>query len=73
MLKLRAAAMAFALVGLSAGTITAATASTAAGAMAPVVPTLTQITAAHHPGYDRLVFQFRAGCPRSAAPGTCPR
>ena len=63
MLNLRAAAVAFALVGLSAGTITTATASAAAGATAPVVPTLTQVTASHHPGYDELVFQFRGGGP----------
>jgi hypothetical protein len=63
MLKLRAAAMAFALVGLSAGTITAATTGAAAATAAPVVPTLIQISAAHHPGFDRLVFQFKGGLP----------
>ena len=63
MLKLRAAAMAFVFAGLSAGTITAAAAGVAAATTAPVAPTLTQITVAHHPGYDRVVFQFRAGVP----------
>jgi hypothetical protein len=63
MLKFRAAAMAFALVGLSVGTVTAATARTAAGATAPAAPTLTQVTASHYPGYDELVFQFRGGVP----------
>jgi hypothetical protein len=52
--------MAFALAGLSAGTITTA----AAGAAAlPVAPILTQVSAAHHAGYDELVFQFRGGVP----------
>ena len=60
MLRLRAAAMAFALVGLSAGTVTTATAAAAAP---PVVPTLTQVSATHHAGYDELVFQFRGGVP----------
>lgn len=30
---------------------------------APTIPTLEAIRAAHHPGYDRLVFQFRGGLP----------
>jgi hypothetical protein len=63
MFRFRVAAMAFALVGLCAGTITTATAGAAAGATAPVVPTLTQISAAHHPGFDRLVFQFSGPVP----------
>lgn len=62
MFRFRAVAMAFAFVGLSAGTITAATTS-AAEATTPVVPTLTQVSAAHHPGYDRLVFQFSGRVP----------
>jgi len=66
MLRLRAAALAFALAGLSAGTITTAAAGAAAAATAPVVPTLTQVSAAHHYGHDQLVFQFRGG-----APATC--
>ena len=63
MLRVRAAVMAFALAGLSAGTITTATAGAAAGATAPVVPPLTQISAPPHYGYDELVFQFRGGVP----------
>ena len=55
--------MAFALAGLGAGTFAVATAGAAAGTTAPAVPALTQITAAHHPGYDRVVFQFRGGVP----------
>jgi len=60
MFRLRVAAMTLALAGLGAGTVTAATAGAAAGATAP---TLVQISAAHHPGYDRLVFQFSGGLP----------
>ena len=63
MFRYRVAAMAFALVGLCAGTITTVTAGAAAGATTPVVPTLTQISAAHHPGFDRLVFQFSGPVP----------
>lgn len=62
MLRLRAAVMAFALAGLSAGTVTAASTGTAVAA-APAAPTLTQITAVHHGGYDSLMFQFRGGVP----------
>jgi hypothetical protein len=32
---------------------------------APVVPTLIGIRAAHHPGFDRVVFDFRGGLPAS--------
>jgi hypothetical protein len=63
MLKLRTIAAAFALAGLSAGTITTATAGAAAAAAAPAVPTLTQVSATHHYGHDQLVFQFRGGVP----------
>ena len=63
MLKLRTIAAAFALAGLSAGTVTTATAGAAAAATAPVVPILTQVSATHHYGYDQLVFQFRGGVP----------
>ena len=44
-------------------TTTTAGAATAAPTATPVAPVLTQITAAHHPGYDRLVFTFRGGVP----------
>lgn len=63
MFRLGVAAITFALAGLGAGTVTAAAAGTVAGATAPAVPTLTQITAAHHRGYDRLVFRFSGGVP----------
>ncbi len=63
MSRFRFAAVVFALAGLTAGTITTATAGAAAGAAAPVVPVLTQVSAAHHPGFDRLVFQFSGRVP----------
>ncbi len=63
MFRFRVAATAFALVGLCAGTVTTVTSGAAAGATAPVVPTLTQISTAHHPGFDRLVFQFSGPVP----------
>lgn len=63
MLRFRAAVGALALLGLGAGTITAATAGAAAATTAPVVPTLIQVSAAHHGGYDELVFKFRGGVP----------
>jgi len=48
---------------LAAGTFTTATTGTAAATTAPVVPTLTQVSAAHRYGHDQLVFQFRGGLP----------
>ncbi len=66
MLRIRAVATALTLVALGAGAMTAATAGTSAAARATTVPavsTLTQIRAAHHAGYDQLVFQFRGGLP----------
>ena len=65
MFKLRSALAAFALIGLGLGTAMTTTAgvATAAPTATPVAPVLTQITAAHHPGYDRLVFTFRGGVP----------
>ena len=61
MLRFRAAAMAFAFIGLSAGAVT--TAGTAAATTARAVPTLTGVSATHHYGHDELVFQFRGGVP----------
>lgn len=61
MFRVRTATMMLALVGLSAGTITTATAGAAAAA--PVVPALVQISAQHYYGHDTLVFQFRGGVP----------
>src|SRR4051794_4239737 len=36
---------------------------------APVTPTLVAIRAAHHPGFDRVVFVFRGGLPASRRGG----
>ncbi len=63
MYRFRVAAAVLALAGLGVGTFTTAATSAAAGATTPVVPTLTRISAAHHFGYDRLVFQFSGGLP----------
>ncbi|GIH78252.1 hypothetical protein [Planobispora longispora] len=39
----------------------------------PIVPTLVDVRAAHHPGLDRLVFQFRGPVPTQyGAPTPCP-
>jgi hypothetical protein len=56
----KSAVLAGAAATLAAGTITTATAG---ATTAPVVPTLTQVSAAHHYGHDQLVFQFRGGVP----------
>ncbi|HEY1345631.1 MAG TPA: GerMN domain-containing protein [Streptosporangiaceae bacterium] len=58
MYRLRFAALALALAGLGGLAVPAATVSAATA-----VPTLTQIRASHHSGYDRLVFQFRGPLP----------
>jgi hypothetical protein len=64
MLRLRSALAALAIGALGMGTMTAATAGPAAAAPpVPVTPTLVQVAAAHHPGYDRLVFTFRGAVP----------
>lgn len=34
-------------------------------AKAPAIPTLVDIRAAHHPGFDRIVFEFAGGLPSS--------
>ena len=46
--------------------LVAATASTPATGAVPAVPTLVGIRAAHHAGFDRIVFDFRGGVPSSA-------
>jgi hypothetical protein len=69
MLRFRSAVMAFALIGMSAGAITTAATGSAATTKAPAVPTLTQITAAHHPSYDRLVFTFAGRLPAQRSVG----
>ena len=59
----KSAVLAGAAATLATGTITTATAGAAAATTAPVVPTLTQVSAARHYGHDQLVFQFRGGVP----------
>jgi len=54
---LRLAACVLALAGLGG------LAAPPATALAATAPILTEIRAAHHPGYDRLVFQFRGSLP----------
>ncbi len=39
------------------------TAATVDAAAPPTVPTLVDIRAAHHPGFDRIVFEFAGGLP----------
>jgi hypothetical protein len=58
MYRLRIAALVLALAGLGGLAVPAATVSAST-----TVPTLTQIRAAHHPGYDRLVFRFGGPLP----------
>ncbi len=40
-----------------------------ARALAPRTPTLVDVRAAHHPGFDRIVFEFAGGLPRSRQVG----
>jgi hypothetical protein len=40
-------------------------AESAAGAAPPRTPRLVEIRAAHHPGFDRVVFEFQGGLPSS--------
>jgi hypothetical protein len=61
MANIRAAAFVLTLAGLGGGL--AAPAAMASPAASVTTPVLTGIRAAHHPGYDRLVFQFRGRLP----------
>jgi hypothetical protein len=45
----------------------------AAGGTTPAPPTLTSIRAAHHPGFDRLVFQFTRGLPAKRTVSYVPK
>jgi hypothetical protein len=56
-------AAAGAVVVLITGCAATTVAATAAPAWASTVPVLTSIRAAHHPGFDLLVFQFRGRVP----------
>jgi hypothetical protein len=55
----------FLSVPLIAALVVPALTTGSAPAAAPVVPTLDRIRAAHHPGYDRVVFDFKGGLPAS--------
>jgi hypothetical protein len=64
MLHIRSAAVLLALAGL--GGLAAPALPVSAAPLTPAAlaqPLLTGIRAAHHPGYDRLVFQFRGPVP----------
>jgi hypothetical protein len=54
------------MLGLMLSTFAAAPVASAGGSSAPQVPILRKIRAAHHPGYDRLVFEFQGPVPRIA-------
>lgn len=58
MFRIRAMAVPLAVAGL-AGTL----AAPAVASTTTAQPTLVAIRAAHHPGFDRLVFDFRGGLP----------
>lgn len=52
------------VLAIAPGVATGALAATrATPAPAPTQPTLVSIRASHHPGFDRVVFQFRGGLP----------
>lgn len=57
------AACAVGLLGVSVTADPALAGGAPVAPVAPTIPTLEAIRAAHHPGYDRLVFQFRGGLP----------
>ena len=53
------------LLAVLAGLVTGAGPRLSVRAAPPSVPTLVAIRAAHHPGFDRIVFQFAGGLPTS--------
>jgi hypothetical protein len=53
------------LPGAAAGGLTGAPALAAGAGPAPSQPTLVDVRASHHPGFDRVVFEFRGGLPAS--------
>ena len=63
MIHRRSAAAFLALAAMGGLAAPAAAASAAGAATARAIPTLTAIRAGHHPGFDRLVFQFRGPVP----------
>ena len=60
-------------LALLAVVVLTATGATTATAAPPTVPTLVGIRAAHHPTFDRVVFDFRGGLPRTHEAGYVPR
>lgn len=60
MSKFRAALLALA----SASFVGLVAPSAAVAKTTPTQPTLVEIRAAHHPGFDRIVFEFRGGLPK---------
>ena len=63
MIHRRSAAVLLALAAMGALAAPAAAASAAGPVAARAIPTLTDIRAGHHPGFDRLVFQFSGPLP----------
>ena len=62
MIHRRSAAALLALAAMG-GLAAPAAAASAGAATARAIPTLTEIRAGHHPGFDRLVFQFSGPVP----------
>lgn len=67
----RAIPAAVAALGLALTMGTTATAATKAAAQ--TTPTLTAIRAAHHPGFDRMVFEFQGGLPAQRSASYVPK
>jgi hypothetical protein len=55
----------FPLVLAAAPALASPSAATSAAVQAPRIPELVNVRAAHHPGFDRVVFEFRGGMPAS--------
>jgi hypothetical protein len=53
------------LVVVAAPALASPGAATPAQTQAPRIPELVNVRAAHHPGFDRVVFEFRGGMPSS--------
>jgi hypothetical protein len=50
-------------LALAVAAAPALAAETSSGAQAPEIPELVAVRAAHHPGFDRVVFEFRGSLP----------
>jgi hypothetical protein len=55
----------FPLVLAAAPALASPSAAMRSGVQAPRIPELVNVRAAHHPGFDRVVFEFRGGMPAS--------